>query len=231
MDEEVRVDLHCHTSASYDGKIDPVQLALLARDRGLTHIAITDHEAINGALAARDAAIEGITVIVGEEVRTSEGDLILLYVKELIPAGLSPEETVRLAREQGCLVGLAHPFDFHRPSIGRGAATEEQLRRLANFADYVEVDNGRVRDCAANGRAADFARSHNLPQVAVSDAHQERDIGLTATLLERDIKTAGNLKSALDLRPFFRVREARFAESARNTGALGRLRRVFRRTD
>jgi predicted metal-dependent phosphoesterase TrpH len=176
MDQPVRIDLHCHSSASYDGRVDPVRLVELARDRGLTHVAITDHETIDGALAAQKAAIEGITVIVGEEVRTTEGDLILLHVKEPVPRGLSPEETAMLARAQGCLIGLPHPFDPYRPSIAVGTERHEELERLAGLADYVEVHNGRVTDQHAGARAADFARRYSLPQVAVSDCHRETEV-------------------------------------------------------
>ncbi len=38
-----RVDLHCRTRASFDGVADPVALVARAARRGLTHVAITDH--------------------------------------------------------------------------------------------------------------------------------------------------------------------------------------------
>ena len=59
------VDLHCHTSASFDSLSDPVAVARTAASRGITHLAITDHDRIDGALRARDAATPGLTVIVG----------------------------------------------------------------------------------------------------------------------------------------------------------------------
>jgi predicted metal-dependent phosphoesterase TrpH len=57
-----RVDLHCHTSASFDGVADPVALVARATERGLTHLAITDHETLDGAFRAVDAAPAGLTV-------------------------------------------------------------------------------------------------------------------------------------------------------------------------
>ncbi len=216
-----RVDLHCHSSASFDGSIDPVALLELARERGLTHLAITDHDTIDGALAARAAAVPGIQLIVGEEVRTSEGDLIVLFVERRIPSGLQPEETVRLAREQGALVGLAHPFDATRPSIGRGSSRPEQLERLARLADYVEVHNGRVREQIANGRAADFAREFHVPQVAASDAHTEPEVGLAATVFDSDIATAADLRAALQAGGALRVREPDQAAGATGEQSRG----------
>ena len=82
------VDLHCHTSASFDSLSDPVAVARTATSRGITHLAITDHDRIDGALRARDAANPGLTVIVGSEVRTAQGDLIALFLERPITAGL-----------------------------------------------------------------------------------------------------------------------------------------------
>jgi predicted metal-dependent phosphoesterase TrpH len=75
----VFIDLHCHTSASFDSLSDPVKVARAAAARGLTHLIVTDHDRIDGALRARDAAPDGLTVIVGEEVRTADGDLIAAW--------------------------------------------------------------------------------------------------------------------------------------------------------
>src|SRR5829696_645402 len=66
-------DLHAHSSASFDSLASPASLVRTAAARGLTHLAITDHDRIEGALQARDLAAReapGLTVIVGEEVRT-----------------------------------------------------------------------------------------------------------------------------------------------------------------
>ena len=57
-------DLHCHSSASFDSLSAPRKLVERAQRIGLTHLAITDHERIDGALRARDLAPAGLTVIV-----------------------------------------------------------------------------------------------------------------------------------------------------------------------
>src|SRR4029079_14271740 len=82
-------DLHCHTSASFDSLSKPEQVVRAAATRGLTHLAVTDHDRIEGALRARDAAPAGLRVIVGQEVRTTTGDLIALYIDKAIPPGLA----------------------------------------------------------------------------------------------------------------------------------------------
>jgi predicted metal-dependent phosphoesterase TrpH len=188
------VDLHCHTSASFDCLASPLAVVRAARDRGLTHLAITDHDRIDGALRARDAAITGITVLIGEEVKTSGGDLIALFLEDSVPPGLSPTETIARVREQGGLVGIPHPFDRYRGSLGR---SERELLALAPLVDWVEAYNARIIAGTGNERAADFARQAGLPGVAVSDAHSLLEVGVAATRLEGDPSTPAGLLAAL----------------------------------
>jgi len=188
------VDLHCHTSASFDSLADPLKVVRAARDRGITHLAITDHDRIDGALRAREAGIEGITVIVGEEVKTAGGDLICLFLHEVIPPGLSPAETIARAREQGGLVGIPHPFDRYRGSVGKA---EDEIRALVGLVDWVEAHNARIVGGKGNEQAAELARSAGIPGVAVSDAHSILEIGVAATRLEGDPSTPAGLLAAL----------------------------------
>ncbi|HSW41422.1 MAG TPA: PHP domain-containing protein [Patescibacteria group bacterium] len=188
------MDFHCHTSASFDSLADPLAVVRAARDRGLTHLAITDHDRIGGALRARAAAIAGIVVIVGEEVTTTGGDLVCLFVEEAIPPGLSPRETISRARAQGALVGIPHPFDRHRGLMGKA---DGEIRALAGLVDWVEAFNARVVGAKGNERAAELARTVGIPGVAVSDAHSTLEVGVAATRLEGDPSTPAGLLAAL----------------------------------
>lgn len=188
------MDFHCHTNASFDSLADPLKVVRAARARGITHLAITDHDRIDGALRARDATIAGITVIVGEEVKTAGGDLVCLFLEEAIPPGLSPAETIARARAQGALVGIPHPFDQHRGSVGKA---EDEIRSLAGLVDWVEAFNARVVFRGGNERAAELARTAGIPGVAVSDAHSLLEVGVAATRLEGDPSTPAGLLAAL----------------------------------
>jgi len=188
------MDLHCHTNASFDSLADPLAVVRAARDRGITHLAITDHDRIDGAVHARAAAIPGITIIVGEEVKTAGGDLICLFLDEAIPPGLSPAETIARARAQGALVGIPHPFDRYRGSVG---AAEDEIRALAGLVDWVEAFNARVVFREGNERAAELARTAGIPGVAVSDAHSTLEVGVAATRLLGDPSTPAGLLAAL----------------------------------
>jgi predicted metal-dependent phosphoesterase TrpH len=187
------LDLHCHTSASFDSLASPAAVVRAAASRGLTHLAITDHERIDGALAARDAAPDELTVIVGEEIRTIGGDLVAIFLEEAIPPGLSVPETIAAVREQGGLVGIPHPFDRFRGSLLRTAG----LEAMASLVDWVEVHNARVMAGGGNLRAVEFARSAGLPGVAVSDAHSVVEVGVAYTSVDGDPSSPEGLLAAL----------------------------------
>lgn len=187
------IDLHCHTNASFDSLADPLAVARAAASRGLTHLAITDHDRIEGALRARDAAPAGLTVIVGEEIRTAGGDLIALFIERAVPPGRPVAETIAAVREQGGLVGVPHPFDRFRGSMGRSPA----LEAMVGLVDWVEAFNARVLGGAANEQAALLAHDLGLPGVAVSDAHSTLEVGVAFTALKGDPSTPAGLLAAL----------------------------------
>lgn len=186
------IDLHCHTAASFDSLADPGKVARAALGRGLTHLVITDHDRIDGALRARDVAPDGLTIIVGEEVKTADGDLIVAYLERALAPGLPAADTIELAREQGALVGIPHPFDRFRGSLSKSA----QLDALAPLVDWVEVHNARLVG-GGNEQAAAFAREHGLPGVAVSDAHSVLEVGVAYAALDGDPSTPAGLLAAL----------------------------------
>jgi len=193
---EAFVDLHCHTSASFDSLASPHSVVAAAARRGLTHLAITDHDRIEGALEARDAAPDGLTVLIGEEVRTRDGDLIAVFLSRAVPPGLSASETIAAVREQGGLVGIPHPFDRFRGSISKGE-TPSNLEALATDVDWVESWNARLMVGDGNARAAELAIAAGVPGVAVSDAHTTLEIGVAWTMVHGDPSTPDGLLEAL----------------------------------
>lgn len=186
------IDLHCHTAASFDARSRPRDVVRRAFERGLSHLAITDHERLDGALEARSLAPPGLVVLVGEEIRTADGDLIGLFLEAPVPPGRSARATIAAIREQGGLVGLPHPFDRWRGSLGR----RTWLREIVGLVDWVEVHNARAL-FRANARAAAFAAEHGLPGVAVSDAHTLLEVGVASTIVEGEPSTPEGLLAAL----------------------------------
>jgi hypothetical protein len=187
------IDLHCHTSASFDCLASPVSVARAAATRGLTHLAITDHDTIDGALRARDAAPAGLTVIVGEEIRTADGDLIALFLERAVAPHRPAAETIAEVRAQGGLVGIPHPFDKHRGSMLR----DPRLEAVGRQVDWVEAHNARVIGRSGNEQAAAFAAELGLPGVAASDAHSTLEVGVAYNVLDGDPSTPAGLLEAL----------------------------------
>ena len=205
------VDLHCHTSASFDSLASPEAVVRAAIARGLTHLAITDHDRISGALEARDVAArlareqgdrgdagEPLVVLVGEEIKSRDGDLIGVFLTDAVPPGLSAAETIAAIHEQGGLAGIPHPFDRARPtSLSRSSAEPSTLEAMAGRVDWIEAWNARVMLGNGNQRAADLALAAGVPGVAVSDAHTVMEVGVAATVVTGDPGTAAGLREAL----------------------------------
>ncbi len=187
------IDLHCHSRGSFDCLAAPGDIVKAASARGLTHLAITDHDRIDVALEARDLAPAGLAVIIGEEVKTSDGDLICVFLERAIPPGLSAMDTIAAAREQGGLVGIPHPFDRMRGSLLRDAA----MASLAPHVDWIETHNARVVG-HGNEDAATFALEQGRPGISVSDAHSVMEVGVAYTVLDGDPSTPAGLLAALE---------------------------------
>src|SRR6202022_4403258 len=121
--------------------------------------------------AARSLVEAAKAAIVGEEIVTTEGELIGLFLKERVPARLSPEETVAAIKEQGGLVYLEHPYDTTRRNLRK-----EAIERIADRIDIVEVFNGRSQP-EINRRAQELRSTLGVAAGAGSDAHTLREIG------------------------------------------------------
>jgi len=134
-------------------------------------LAVTDHNTIAGALKLREIA--PFKVIIAEEIDTSAGDLIGLFLNEEIPPALSPEETIARIKSQGGLVDIPHPF-------GRWPLYDcKKLRspEIISQVDIIEVFNSRTPLPNSSRKAWDLALKYNLAPSAGSDAHTLDEIG------------------------------------------------------
>jgi predicted metal-dependent phosphoesterase TrpH/glycosyltransferase involved in cell wall biosynthesis len=171
----IEVDLHMHTDHSPDCATPVEVLLQTARDRGLGAIAITDHNEISGALAAREVAEEmgDLKVIIAEEVKTAEqGEVIGLFLERKIERGMTMAETIAEIRRQGGLVYVPHPFDrLH------SVPDYEHLLEIVEQIDILEVFNPRVAFSAFNEEAERFARKYRIVPGAGSDSHVAQGLG------------------------------------------------------
>jgi predicted metal-dependent phosphoesterase TrpH len=165
----VRVDLHVHSSASADCRSDPEQVVRRCRQLGLSPVFFTDHDTIDGAAGLGATGIDAI--VIGEEVLTSEGEIIGLFLERPIRPGLSVKETTVQIKAQGGLIYLEHPYDSTRRHL-----SEDAIESIGDLIDIVEVFNGRSDD-VANRRAEDLCEILGAAPGAGSDAHTLGEIG------------------------------------------------------
>jgi hypothetical protein len=179
MKPKLTLEFHCHTNASKDSLTRPEDLVRAARKKGLDRLVITDHNSIAGALAAQK--LDPQLVIVGEEIMTTHGEILAAFVQEEIPAGLTPEETLRRLKEQGAFISVSHPYDTHR----KGGWHEADLLEIIPQVDAIEIFNSRCMDPRFNHRAELFAQRHNLAGTVGSDAHAVFEVGKSVMMLDQ----------------------------------------------
>ncbi|HEX2142418.1 MAG TPA: PHP domain-containing protein [Candidatus Limnocylindria bacterium] len=192
-------DFHIHTRFSRDSILSEDKFIRIALERGLTHVAVTNHNNVEGAVAVRDRVAElglddRLTVILGEEVSTSDGEVVGVFLSRTIPRGLTADQTADAIHEQGGLVSIPHPFDPFRGSHIR----REPLERLAEAGkiDMVEVFNSRVTFGRHNQEAAEFAARYGIPGIACSDSHSSFEIAMSFNALPA-FATADELREGL----------------------------------
>ncbi|MFI5226074.1 MAG: PHP-associated domain-containing protein [Candidatus Limnocylindrales bacterium] len=193
-----RADLHIHSLAS-DGTSGIEEILRAAVDAQLDVIAITDHERIDAALAARAIAIRRglpIEVVVGEEVTTRGGHLLALFIEEPIRPYRSLRSTVAAVHDAGGLAVPAHPLVPY-PLCAQGFA----LRRLLAdpdprfHPDGLETFNPTALGRPRHGSVVAFAERHGLAKLGSSDAHAAEAIGAGHTTFPG--RTAGDLRTAI----------------------------------
>ncbi|HUM44554.1 MAG TPA: PHP domain-containing protein [Fervidobacterium sp.] len=175
------IDLHIHSKYSFDSLLSPRTILKVAKKKGLTGIAVTDHNTIRGGLEVRKINKDrDFTVIVGSEIQTDIGDIIGLCVNEEIKSRISIE-VIEEIKDQGGYVVLPHPFRGHKLN-----------QYIIELSDAVEVFNGRST-AEENFKALELAKRYNKPFTAGSDAHFAAEIGYTHMMINvhslKDIKS------------------------------------------
>ena len=166
----LKVELHCHSEYSKDSLNKLGDLICVARKRGIQKLAITDHNNIEGALKARELDPE--LIIVGEEILTTKGELLVFFLRELIPRGLEPMAAIDRLKDQGAFISVSHPYDRLR----HGWELKD-LEMITPYIDAVEVFNSRCFSKNLNENAQIYANQHNLLGTVGSDAHTLPEVG------------------------------------------------------
>jgi predicted metal-dependent phosphoesterase TrpH len=175
----LKVEFHCHTNASKDSLTSPADLIRAARKKGIDRLIITDHNSIAGAKAA--SLLDPELVIMGEEIMTTRGEILASFVKEEIPRGLTPRETIRRLKDQGAFISVSHPFD----ELREGGWQENDLLEILPDVDAIEVYNSRCMFPRFNRRAKEFAEKHHIAGTVGSDAHAAFEVGRSVLWLDQ----------------------------------------------
>lgn len=183
----VKIDLHTHSIISHDGSLHEKDYAALLEKGTLDCIAITDHNETSFAQMLHQKF--GNKIIVGEEITTTDGEMIGLFLAKTIPPGFTAKKTADAIHEQGGIVLIPHPFETLRKGIQRSV-----LEQIVDMIGLIEVFNGRGRWRGKAQVADAFAKQYHLPEVANSDAHGILGIGKTYSMFS-EIPTRTNLIS------------------------------------
>lgn len=177
-----RYDLHIHTYRSLDSNIKVDALIRKVEELGLAGVAITDHTNIKAALEIKEKA--PFFVVVGREISTPEGDLLAYFVKKDFPVRMQAEDAIAHARNQGALIGAAHPFT----SVYPPGMPKESLLNYVDRLDFIEGLNAEEFDVDRQNEIQSIATRSSTPMTAGSDAHFLREIG------------GGHIQTKIDIR-------------------------------
>ncbi len=194
----ISADLHLHTCYSYDCATQLKDVVRSCHEAGLDCVAVTDHNTIAGALRLRDSG--EFRVIVGEEISTSGGEMLGLFLTEPIPRGLSPLDTIERVKAQGGLTCIPHPLGrcpfsssaemgYKRegrftpaPRLKRANSllTEDVLAQV----DLLEAINSRTPFASTWEAMRRLVEACGLPATAGSDAHSAQEIGHARVVMD-----------------------------------------------
>ena len=147
----VMFDMHVHSEYSDDSWITVPDIVRTWKARNIYSI-VCDHDTIRGSVEVcreLNAGDPDLPVIIAEEILTSDGDMIGIFLSETIQPGMTALETLDAIHAQGGLSLLPHPFSSSRCSSIRSGVLDEVIERI----DIVEGFNGRRMRAGENQMA------------------------------------------------------------------------------
>jgi predicted metal-dependent phosphoesterase TrpH len=185
---QVKADLHVHTTYSSDSIITPEDLVFYAKKSGLNAVAVTDHNKVEGA--RKIAKETDFLIIPGTEVSSLHGHIVGLNVNEVIPRGLSADETVDRIHRAGGVAIACHPYALFKGSVGQHVT--------AKFDAVETINASSFPFRSASSKAGKLAKRFNLPRVAGTDAHYGPVIGCAYTVIDSELNLESILKAIVD---------------------------------
>ncbi len=185
----LKCDLHLHSNRSHDCNMGLDTIVRTCLRRGIGCIALTDH---NTFAATRELQrLAPFPVIAGEEIKTTRGEIIGLFLSEEIARGKSPGDTAEEIHAQGGVVYIPHPFD----RVRKGVIEREALLEIIDLVDVIETHNSRISFRADQEAAELFATEHRKLRGGGSDAHTWWELGHSYVEIEEFDGAEGFLKA------------------------------------
>lgn len=182
-----KISLHVHTCYSYDCESNLKKIVRYCLKNNITHVLISDHDTIEGALKLKNIAItHGITVIIGEEVTSEEGvHIIGVNLKKHINR-LSASDVIDEILNQGGILYFPHP------TRKDGIFKIKNWKSLLDKKSFLIENHNNKLSAEYNIKMAEVVDSQlstinsNYIKVEGTDAHYISDISSTILLIEKD---------------------------------------------
>ncbi|MCX6741189.1 MAG: PHP domain-containing protein [Candidatus Parcubacteria bacterium] len=170
----IKAVFHIHSKYSRDSISSLEAIARFCQKKNIQVVFLADHDNL-----APSATINGVRIVGNEEIKTAQGEIIGLFIKEKIASGLPLAETIQKIKAQGGLVVIPHHFNsLIRRFSGKRISAQNLLDNLTNI-DAIEIFNARNVLASDNQKALEFARQHQKIKIVGSDAHLIAEIDNT----------------------------------------------------
>ncbi len=170
-----KFDMHVHSVYSGDSLNEPEMIVDSFRQTGVLPL-VCDHNSTAGSEVVyhyiRKISPE-VPEILAEEIMTRQGEVIGLFLTEMVTTYLGLGETLDIIHDQGGLALVPHPFCYFR---GSTLWEDYRCEEIADI-DIVEGFNARIIYVKDNAAAQEFAIRHGKPISVGSDSHIQEDLG------------------------------------------------------
>lgn len=179
------IDFHVHSSISKDSNLPPKIIPKLMEKLGYNSVCIADHNSNKGAFIAKKYASKNFLVLIGQEIKTPQGEIIVAGSEKEIKGDI--QEIIDMAKQENFLTILPHPFDYFRKSSATRRLNKKDFKKLFKKVDAIEAFNSRCFLNISNYYAKLFANFFKKPIVAGSDAHTLSELGKAKTFVDAEL--------------------------------------------